>query len=349
MAFIHVDDELWADFLKTVSHDVYHLPGYCAIEAWLLNGEALAWVHKNREDQYLIPLIKRPIKGTKNACDLVSPYGYPGLLCTRLLTAFEAGEALSLFHQEAAQQGFVSSFIRLNPFFNEWKFENNLPFRQWMHGATVSIDLNLDLDEIRNGFSLNHKRNIHRFRNFGFQSRINDYASINDFLEAYRQTMQRRKAAPYYFFPDTYFSAIKALLGEKLLYFSIYDNGGQFLAGGLFSLFGKLMQFHLGASSEPGLRYSSSKWMMDMAIAHGKTLGANTLHLGGGLGGNTNDGLFRFKKGFANQIHSYSSLRFIHNKELFNQLNGKVAPAAVESFFPEYRALQKSADSENVL
>ncbi len=58
------------------------------------------------------------------------------------------------------------------------------------------------------------------------------------------------------------------------------------------------MQYHLGATVTDALYLSPSKLMMDYAIQLALQQGAERLHLGGGLGGSTSDGLFRFKKRF---------------------------------------------------
>lgn len=338
MPFIKNNDPLWTELLRKTPHDIYHLPGYCTIEAQLLDGEALAWCFHDEDNTALIPLISRNIKGTRNYKDLVSPYGYPGVITAKPATTQEAAKMLHAFNTEAAENHFVSSFIRLNPILNNWNFNSEYPWRQWFHGSTVSINLTNKLDEIRKRFSLNHCRNLRKLDLAGYHATISEWSSINEFIDSYTQTMSRRKAHPYYFFPDTYFEALKTLLNEKIIYVAVHNSQNNFVAGGLFTHFGEVMQFHLGATSDIAVRQSPSKMMMDQAIQYGMQAGAKMLHLGGGLGASITDGLFRFKKGFGDMLHQYSSLRFIHNSTQYTNLRKKyITHDLSTAYFPEYR------------
>ncbi|MBK9292036.1 MAG: hypothetical protein IPM52_10490 [Bacteroidetes bacterium] len=339
MPFITADNPLWPDILKRTEHDLYHLPEYCAIEAWMLGGEAMAWVYENEGIIALIPLISRPVESCERCFDLVSPYGYPGVLCSRRLSGDEAENILRAFDEEAVAAGYLTTFLRLNPFYNNWVFSRNLTFRQVIHGNTVSVDLKQPFEVIRKTYSENHRRNL-RNGNESFYVRTNDYQSFHAFIEAYNQTMQRKKANPYYFFPETYFTSLRHLLGEKLMYIALHNSqDDDFVGGGLFTLFGNIMQFHLGATTNKGLLGSPSKLMIDTAIQLGIGRKASLLHLGGGLGASTSDGLFRFKKGFGNTLHTFSSLRFIHQPEKYAQLTlrGIDPPESASGFFPAYR------------
>jgi len=96
----------------------------------------------------------------------------------------------------------------------------------------------------------------------------------------------------------------------------------------------------LGATTNRHLRHSPSKLMIHAAIEYGMQHGAAMLHLGGGLGGSTTDGLFRFKKGFAPDYHPYTSLRFIHLPAVYERLKGSFGKAYNRNtYFPEYRVV----------
>lgn len=345
MPFINYQDVQWETMLTESDYDLYHLPGFASLEADLLGGKAIGWYHVSGDEKYLMPLIQREI-GSAGRYDLVSPYGYPGLLYNRITNPIndqKASQVLNLFEQEAREAGYVSSFIRLNPLWNAWKVVEgertlNDHVRQWFHGGTISVDLRASETAIKDSFSENHRRNLRRLHSLGFTAQVNKWESIDGFVAAYRQTMKRRMAHPYYFFPDDYFRKLRDMLGDKLLYVSVCDADGRFSSGGLFTLFNPVMQYHLGATLTDQLYLSPSKLMMDAAIAYGKLNNARTLHLGGGLGGSTTDGLFRFKKGFGRLYHPYSTLRFVHDPKRYDELKrqGKFQNTPAE-YFPEYR------------
>jgi hypothetical protein len=81
MPFINISNPQWEQLLNQTSHDFYHLPSYCKIEAKVLEGKPLAWKKNINGFDFLIPLVERVIwsNGTQEK-DLVSPYGYPGVL-----------------------------------------------------------------------------------------------------------------------------------------------------------------------------------------------------------------------------------------------------------------------------
>ena len=342
MPFINPSDQRWDDILSQTSHDFYHLPGYSKIEAELLGGEAIAWYWEDEDNQYLIPLVKRAIN-EKELYDLVSPYGYPGILVSPPLSTDQAVTLLTQFHQEARNEGFVSSFLRLNPFLNPWDFReiqagNDLPFTQIMHGETVSIDMKPSISSIRAQFSENHKRHLKKLLRLGYQLAINDWSCLGDFIRAYQQTMARKSARAYYFFPSSYFEKLKKLMGNRLVLITVSDRDGRLLSGGLFTQFGKIMQYHLGGTTDEAIRYSPSKMVMDAAILYGKLNDAEVLHLGGGVSANTSDGLFRFKKGFGSRFHTFSTLRFIHHPGIYKKLASEfVDQRQDKNYFPAYR------------
>lgn len=344
MPFIKATDNLWESLLAEAPHDFYHLQGFAQIEAELLGGEALGWYTEEGGNRHLIPLVNRPI-GSHYLHDLVSPYGYPGIVSKDKISTDEAGVLLNRFHLEAKKEGYISSFIRLNPISNAWDFNElgeigALPFKQVFHGKTVSVDLKPSIKSIRHNFSENHKRNLKTLKHLGYHLDFNNWDYLDAFIEIYRQTMARKSAYPYYFFPSGYFEKLKKMLAGRLVFVTITDGDGLLVSGGLFTHFGKIMQYHLGATLTEAMEHSPSKLMMDASIVYGKNHGVEMLHVGGGFSANTSDGLFRFKKGFGSQLHPFSTLRFVHQSDIYEKLVlDRQRKAEDDSFFPQYRNL----------
>jgi|GEM_PF-726852 len=357
MPFIDSSDINWNVFLKNENHDLYHLPEYVELDASLHGGRAVAWVCDYGDCKCLMPLVSRsvnsrPAHGTLHLRDLCSPYGYPGLLTSAPLTPGDALDLLHQFHREAAEAGFVSSFIRLNPFLNNWQLPGSRVMKQIYYGETVSINLSAKLSTNQSEnlsaklstnqsenlsaklstnqsasenslitFNLNHRRNIKRLHQNGLQVVVNDFSLMPQFIEAYYQTMHRRNASKYYFFPENYFSKLKELTSNHLVFISVLMPNGEYISGGLFTVYGSIMQYHLGATIDSAVHLSPSKLVIETAIKSGIAGGASILHLGGGLGGSKTDGVFRFKAGFSNDRHTYSGLQFIHDPEAYHRLN----------------------------
>lgn len=343
MPFISISNPRWEHLLKITSHDLYHLPSYCRLEAEVLSGKPLAWEKNINGFDFLIPLVERVIwsNGTQEK-DLVSPYGYPGILYPENTPKAIYLEALKLFQYEAAVSSYISSFIRLHPIYNTLQINALSNITQHYHGPTVSINLNLPLGVLRKSYSQNHKRNIKSLLGDDYQIEVNNWDSLDAFVDLYLQTMHRKHAQKRYFFSRDYFHQLKKLIQHSLILISINEKHGKIASGGLFSLFNGLAQFHLGGTSENFLNQSPSKLVIDAAIEACKEKGAHTLHLGGGYGSSNTDGLFRFKAGFGSQLHKFSTLRFIHLPDKYKQLieNNHFSNNKSISYFPEYRFLE---------
>ena len=343
MPFISPDELQWAQIVQANPHDMYQLPGYSRLEATALEGNPIAWVYQEKETEpVVIPLIERVIHNNGVVYkDLVSPYGYPGLVYSTSTTHAQFCTCLKSFHEEAANCNYVSSFVRLHPLYNTFQINKQSGISQHAHGPTVSINLNLPLAEIRQSYSSNHRRNMRRLCNEGFKVSVNQWSLLPDFIKLYWQTMSRKMAKKRYFFDVAYFEGLKALLGDNLMLVMVHNNQSTPAAGGLFSIVEGLAQFHLGGTAEDFVGQSPSKLMMDAAVSACKDQGAHTLHLGGGYGSSASDGLFRFKAGFGQQRHSFSTLRFIHRRDTYRQLmeNTNLPSKNPGTYFPEYRFL----------
>lgn len=343
MPFIDLSNSHWREITTSFPADIYILPEYTRLESEVLHGRPIAWViTADGKPKALIPFIERIITRDSDIyLDLVSPYGYPGMSYGEDVTKEQYCDWLALFHKEAAASGYISSFIRLHPLYNNFQINKQSGITQHAHGSTISVNLSLPLHEIRQSYSQNHRRNIIRLHEEGYRVVVDRWTDIPQFIDLYTQTMQRKHAKPRYFFSNDYFLGLKQILRGNLMLIMVYTAGQRPAAGGLFSLTNGLAQFHLGGTEDAFIRRSPSKLMIDAAIAQLKERGGHTLHLGGGYGSSIQDGLFRFKAGFGSQRHSFSTLRFIHHRDIYYELLKANSHTQNDNnaFFPEYRLL----------
>lgn len=344
MPFISPNNKKWSRLLSTSLYDIYHLPGYSKLDAKTIQGSPIGWYSSLKSGEVaLIPLIERVIQMNDNVeKDLVSPYGYPGLLCGESTSNKQHIEWIEEFHENSTTEGYVSSFLRLHPIYNKISYSNPPAITQFFHGQTVSINLNIPLNSLRKSYSKNHRRDLNHLIRNGFRTSINEWHQLPDFIKIYFETMKRNKAKHRYFFNDHYFKELRKLLKDKLILFMIQDKIGQQTAGGLFSLVNGLAQFLLGGTNDDFVKESPSKLMMDSAIEYFKEKGAHTIHLGGGFENDCSDGLFRFKEGFGNQYHTFSTLRFINRIDIYNKLleNNYLCLQQFGNYFPKYRLFE---------
>ncbi len=342
MPFVNPTSKLWNPVLTQLNYDFYQVAEYCKLEAKVLKGRSVAWYGIINGFEFVIPLIEREIhyRGIIDR-DLVSPYGYSGIAYSSSACQNDIKNAIHLFNDEARNEGFISSFIRLHPIYNTFELEDNEMITQFVHGNTVAIDLRMSLLNIRKFFSNDHKRNLKRISKLGLMVEIDNWNRLDEFVSVYINTMRRKNAASRYFFDIDYFNNLRMIKNAESHLILILDKNRELVSGGIFTICNRLAQFHLSGTVESFLKYSPSRKLIDSAIEFCKYSGADILHLGGGFGANNLNGLFRFKSGFGGRLYNFKTLRLIHDYKKYNQLiqNQKANVDVQDNFFPEYRFL----------
>ena len=341
--FVAPDDPAWMQFLARAEHDVYHLPGYVAVEAKRLRGEPGAILVEDGDRALLIPLIVRPLPNGVEGSDAASPYGYPGPLLT------EAGMADPAFVTASgkaafdllAEMGCCSAFIRSHPLLPQAAdlFAGNGAYHDV--GPTVWIDLEEPACDRWSNLDPKIRGTIRRTYRDNFQVRVDEgWDSLATFSEIYASTMDRVHATESYYFDYDYFKELHDALGDKVHLF-VVSQFGAVVGAGLFTEVGGTVQYHLSGTHKIKGR-SPSAVLLDHASDWAAERGNRVLHLGGGLGG-ADDNLLRFKAGFSKQRGRYSVWHLVIDEKVFD-LACQQAPAQPQDgsgkpggFFPPYR------------
>lgn len=344
--FVHSTDEKWQQVKEAAQHDFYHLPEYVKLDADQVGGKAVCWIMESDSYTVWIPLIERKLpdnisKG-KNYYDLTSPYGYPGILFDRPVFPHQLNDVIRRFKNDAGEHNYITTFIRMNPIINPFSWQQDDLIRQRYHGFTITVPLFESFQIIRKGYSQNHRKNIRQLNNDGFTFSINSHCSCKEFISIYIQTMDRLNASDYYYFSEDYFHSLFEILDDKLLLALVHSPDGKAVSGGLLTDFNGIIQSHLTATRTAYLEHAPSKLLFDGIIQQAVNMERKWLHLGGGLN-SREDSLYRFKKGFSPIKNQFSTLRIIHDKQRYNNLNyvalnesGKDKFEDME-FFPLYR------------
>ena len=95
------------------------------------------------------------------------------------------------------------------------------------------------------------------------------------------------------------------------------------------------MQYHLAGTKEDFIAEAPMKLILDEARLIGNGTTANCLHLGGGVGGQDTDSLFRFKSAFSKDFKQFSVWKFIINEKIYEDLSKDKVRT---DFFPLYRS-----------
>lgn len=344
-------DPAWAQALARTPHDVYHTAAYVATEARRIDAEPAAVVATCGEQQLFLPYLIRscdPFADDSREVvrDIISPYGYPGLLLNDAgRNAGFAAAAWSALVAAWQNADVCTAFLRMHPILNAG-LEELLPNAALIKtGLTVAADLQQDEPTLWMGLGHNHRRTLERCRKNGFTARFVPLAEyLEPYREVYNQTMDRVKAQDTYYFDETYFRELGQQSG---VHCCIVEAGNQLAAACLFFESHGIVQAHLGGSANDYYRQSPFHLCLYHAMLWAKSRGNRWLHFGGGVGGD-HDPLFQFKAGFSDARFTYHTARLILDERRYRQLV-EAAAAAINStaeellandFFPAYRSLR---------
>ena len=341
-----VDHPLWSSTLKQLPHDVYHLPNYVALDAKRTETTAEAFLLQEDDKIFFAPYLLRSctdIFPSANApvYDIISPYGYPGILMSE--TAIKNPEfpdfALQKFSHTLRNKGVCSAFLRQHPILGAGlaKVFQSDPLNA--NGKTVSIDLTLDEGKIWAKTRRGHQSTINKCIRLGFVGRTVPYGEhIDEFIAIYEETMNRVKARDSYYFSRDYFEGLFEL-GDKV-HLGIVELEGEIASACLFFESCGIVQAHLGGTKSKFLKQSPFNLLLHEMRLWAKARGNQYLHIGGGVGGKK-DNLYTFKSGFSKQRHEFFTLRSVVDREKYhdllnlraNTLNKSVEELAGVKFF----------------
>ncbi len=353
--WISVDrPEAWDEALACCGlWDCYHLAGYHRVAQQQGQGRPLLFCFEHRGQCAAFPLLVRPVAEVGGLegfpwSEATSVYGYPGVVASvrqddpcaePFRRAFQAA-----LDEALCELGVVAVFTRQNPLIDtSWLLCG--AFETLALGPTVSIDLTRSESERLGDMGHGHRYEIRLAQRAGIVVREDpQFHRIGLFEAIYRQTMDRLHAAAEYYFPAEYYASLKRHLQDRVrLFFAEQD--GQTLAGALFLLSERIVQYHLsGTAAESAGRRGAVKLLLAEVSQWAAQAGFARLHLGGGLGARE-DRLYAFKAGFSSLRHTFHVARRIIDLNAYRQLSAarhqwlqqhglECAPG---DFFPEYR------------
>src|SRR5690606_2392049 len=328
------DNSKWSEIIKQADvYDFHHTAYFHKIDTEF---PSKLLYFSDAENFIALPIIIRPIEGTEYF-DITSVYGYAGPVY-RFDKDYEEKELVAFFQSSfrlfCKEQNIVSVFSRLHPLIEQ---KNILPELGNIVdlNKTVSIDLTLSADEQRKVFrkSLKSELNQLRRKEIEVKEAIRK-EEIDQFIAIYYETMDRVNATPNYYFSKEYFYEFlnNTDFNSKLIV-AVKDK--KVIAGAIFKLTDKIMQYHLAGTTEEFIKETPMKLILDEARLLGNETSAESLHLGGGVGGHDDDSLFRFKSGFSKNFKQFSVWKFIVDQEIYDELSETKEKS---NFFPLYRS-----------
>jgi Acetyltransferase (GNAT) domain len=347
-------DVKWQQCLAAMPHDFYHLSGYLELEARRQNATPEAILIQDGDRLFFLPYLLRDCyqllntanTGYQKIYDVISPYGYPGILVNPAAKDRDfIIECLNAVYEYWQQQHICAAFLRLHPLLND-NLDPSISgdkFTVCHQGDVVICDLTIDPDLMWQQRRKNHRTRIKKLRKTGFTpSMVNIDRYLDTFIDIYRETMNRVHANQSYYYPREYFRNLVDVLGDRIQLCAV-ELEGKIVAACLVTEVCGTIQYHLGGTLTEYLPQAPTTMMLDYIIEWGRSRNDRYLNLGGGLGG-SQDSLYHFKAGFSDLSKPFMTVKSIVNNEIYDHLtclkSESSGMALVEiqrtTFFPAY-------------
>ncbi|MED1468856.1 GNAT family N-acetyltransferase [Bacillus salipaludis] len=341
------EKESWYEFLGRIENqDIYFTPEYFEIYERNGEGKARLFVYENGQGFVYYPFLIRGLRNltiAKNVSkkygelyDITTPYGYGGPITNtkdesnkkQLFREFEDS-----FHSYCFRNNIITEFVRFHPLIRNDQDYKDIECTLNRH--TIYIDLSLDLEEIWSNYDNKNRNRLRKAKANEYFTMVHRHPSeLDNFIDLYYKTMDKKNAYDYYYFQRSFFENSVELLKDHLELIEVVMED-KVIMSCFFMHYGDFIHYHLLGSDEEYLNFSPNNSLIHYVVEWAKTKGKKALHLGGGYKGDS-DTLYRFKKRF----NKYGDLPFyigkrIRNEEIYYELV-KDLPVS-ENYFPLYR------------
>jgi hypothetical protein len=278
----------------------------------------------------------------RDCADIATPYGYGGPY------RWGAGwnpDALRTFWLEfdawAAKSRVVSEVVRLS-LFPETLVEYAGERRVLVNNVVRVLKSE---DELWRDFEYKVRKNVNKARASGVTVRLDETGErMDDFLNIYSGTMDRRNAGKVYYFPREYFERIHADLKGQFAYFHAFV-GSVMVSTELVLVSAQRIYSFLGGTDAAWFHVRPNDLLKIEIMNWARSAGKTEFVLGGGYAGG--DGIYRYKLSFApNGSVPFSIGSRVLSESAYAQLvQSRRAFAAIQGsewqpnpeYFPAYR------------
>ncbi len=330
----------WDRLTTELESDVYYYSKYLLSFDSYSEGLGFAVSIKSGEARYFEPFRVRKIgcKGYEDYCDVSSEYGYAGPLCIGdKAFAASALQALKLFFNK---HKVVCTFVRYHPLLKNQELVEGI--RNTVScNTTVYIDTSLSFDDILGRLHPKKRNDYKRAIKKGTRVRYGGDSDIASFYDLYLQSMQHAHASDFYLLSEDFFrNTLRNLKDNSFML--VAENGENIVGASLFLFSKNMMHYHFSGKNvrDPNAsKANGTTAILCEAAKIASEMGIKEFHLGGGVGGASDDSLFNFKKGFSDLTRTFYISKDVENPAVyFDICRGMGVDAGKETFFPAYRA-----------
>ncbi len=308
--------------------------------------QSLLFYWKDSSGSIILPLIKKSInekielESDENYFDLVSPYGYGGPF-------FCGNPNWDNFWRELIDwskiNNIISCFIRFSLMIPD---ENIKSIQYKYRNKNIIRNLDINMEDLWYDYEHKVRKNVKKAKSFNLEVEIDDSGKrLDDFMNIYYKTMDRRGADQFYYFSCDFFENIVTQLKGNFLFFHTLKGNNVISTElvliseeNIYSLLGGTLREYYYMRPNDLLKHEIILW----GIKNKKKM----YILGGGYA--ENDGIYQYKKSFSpNGIVDYKVGEIIINENRYIELIEKRKHQEEqkgnnwipkENYFPAYRS-----------
>jgi predicted N-acyltransferase len=234
------------------------------------------------------------------------------------------------------EHGVVATFARFHPV-----LENQRVAEGRWHTERIGHSIGWRVrgrsgDDLSAGMDAHHRRVVRKARTAEIEVSVTPAPEeLDAFVSLYEDTMRRRAASAFYFFPNVYWQHLAHALRDSLVRADA-RLGSELVASIVCFAAPPLLHYHLGASSERGQALGANHLLFCETAAWAAEHGFERFHLGGGVGG-FEDSLYEFKRRFDPGGALPAVLgKAVHDADAYRALSGN-DEIDYTGYFPAYR------------
>ncbi|HSV89010.1 MAG TPA: GNAT family N-acetyltransferase [Bacteroidales bacterium] len=332
----------WLDlWTQSAEKDVFAHPSYLSLFEDSKT-KALAFFWKSDECSVLFPFLLRSIREESfwrhehgDVYDITTPYGYGGPVAISGNPSNEHYRRFfSAFHDWAERNNIVSEFIRFSLFTGA---HHGYPGEVVHNNDNIVCDLLHGYEDLWGSFRYKVRKNVAIALKKGVSIEFDPSGKrIDDFARIYYHTMQRRGAAPRYFWPASFFMALKDSFPESSMFFHAIHQGNVVASELVLASKTRIFSF-MGGTLNSYFTFRAGDLLKNHIVKWAHINGFKQFVIGGGY--KPHDGIFAFKQSFApDGIFPFYIGRKIFNQPLYNSLVLQAGKQTNPGFFPGYRS-----------
>lgn len=344
LSVISNESEQWNKIVTSFKHySVFDIREYQLASCQNKFDKPVLLLFEHKEQRAMITFLVRDVANDSNFSevlakqkyyDISSIYGYGGMISDS--DFYPASE----FFDYCKDQGYIAEFVRFNLFS---RYKDCYPGIVESNSHNVVVNLEQSIESIFSGYNRKVRKNINTaVKNNLSAIEDSDFQFLDEFLQIYYSTMERKSASNQFYFPREYFEAISQMKKHNASLFHVMKDDRIISSELVLYDLNNAYSF-LGGTDSNYFTLRPNELLKDYIIKWAHSQNLKRFVLGGGYG--EDDGIFHYKKFFSPDgvvnfyigksiidAEKYDFLVKLHNESSKNREMSNTL------YFPLYRA-----------